>query len=96
MAFAYFLFSPDKNTGKKLYSGANFLMLMILSMVLLIDLLLRLVAFNLTYCKGSADQTAFAACKEEHQSSLWLDILKIACIIRMMYYSTQVLEKLTD
>ena len=55
MAFAYFLFSPDKNLGKKLYSGANFLMLIILSTVLLIDLLLRLAAFDLTYCLGSAD-----------------------------------------
>ena len=66
MCFAYFLLSPDKNMGKKLYSGANFLMLMILSTVLLIDLLLRLVAFNMTYCLGSENQAAFAACKEEH------------------------------
>ena len=63
MAFAYFLFSPDKNMGKKLYSGSNFLMLMILSAVLLIDLLLRLTAFNLTYCLGSTDKEAYNACK---------------------------------
>ena len=50
LAFAYFMFSPDKNMGKKLYSGANFLMLIIISATLLIDLLLRLTAFNVTYC----------------------------------------------
>ena len=50
LAFGYFLFSPDKDMGKKLYSGANFLMLICLTSVLLIDLLLRLVAFKLTYC----------------------------------------------
>ena len=55
LAFAYFMFSPDKNMGKKLYSRTNFLMLIILSAVLLIDLLLRLTAFNVTYCLGSAD-----------------------------------------
>ena len=95
LAFAYFLFSPDKNMGKKLFSGANFIMLMSLSTVLIIDLVLRLVAFNETYCLGM-DTEAFAACKEQHSQSLWLDIFKIACMIRMMHYSTQVLEKLTD
>ena len=63
LAFAYFLFSPDKNMGKKLFSGANFIMLMSLSTVLIIDLLLRLVAFNETYCRGMEPE-AFAACKE--------------------------------
>ena len=63
MAFAYFMFAPDKNMGKKLFSGANFVMLMSLSSVLIIDLLLRLVAFNETYCRGM-DTEAFAACKE--------------------------------
>ena len=71
-------------------------MLLVLSSALLIDLLLRLVAFNMTYCQGTSDSAGFAACKEEHQSALWLDIVKIACMIRMMHYSTQVLEKLTD
>ena len=67
MCFGYFLFSADKNQGKKLYSGANLIMFVIMSTVLLIDLLLRVVAFKDTYCLGSADQAAFAACKEEHQ-----------------------------
>ena len=65
LAFSYFLLSPDKDMGKKLYSGANFLMLIVLSSTLLIDLLLRLVAFNVTYCRGADDPAAFAECKEQ-------------------------------
>ena len=52
MAFFYFMFSSDKDKGKKLYGGANFIMLTCLSSFLVIDLLLRLFAFNMTYCGG--------------------------------------------
>ena len=77
--------------GKKLYSGANFVMLTMLSSVLLIDLMLRLFAFDQTYCSGTSGK-GFAACKEEHAASLWLDIVKIVCMIRMMHYATSVME----
>ena len=94
-SFIYFVFTKSADLGKKFYASCNFLMLIVITLVLLTDFALRFFAFNQTYCRGM-DSEAFAACKDEHRDTLWLDILKLACALRMMFYSTQVLEQLRD
>ena len=94
-AFVYFLTSPNRQLSKKFYSSCNYLMLIVLTSTLLIDFSLRFFAFNQTYCLGSKGD-AFAACKKEHEGALWMDLLKLAATIRLMFYSTQVLEKYSD
>ena len=51
-AFLYFLTSPNKELSKKFYASCNYLMLIVCSSVLAIDLVLRLFAFDQTYCRG--------------------------------------------
>ena len=94
-AFLYFLTTPNAALSKKFYSSCNYLMLMTLTASLIIDFVLRFVAFDVTYCRGM-DAEAFAACKDESMSAVWLDLVKIACAIRLMFYSVQVLEQYTD
>jgi len=94
-SFIYFLTSPNKDLSKKFYTSCNYLMLMVLTSTLLVDFTLRFVAFDQTYCRG-LDKGATTACQEEAAGSIWLDLLKLAAMIRVMFYSTQVLEQLTD
>ena len=84
-AFGYFL-SNRGELGKKFYASCNFLMLLVLTTALIIDFILRFVAFDQTYCRGM-DAEGFAACKDEHRDMLWLDLIKLAAAIRMMIYS---------
>ena len=84
-SFGYFL-SNRGELGKKFYASCNFLMLLVVTTALIIDFLLRFVAFDQTYCRGMDDE-AFAACKDEHRDMLWLDLLKLAAAIRMMWYA---------
>ena len=94
-SFFYFLSSPNAELSKKFYSSCNYLMLMTLTSTLLIDFTLRFVAFDVTFCRGMESEE-FLACKEESQAAIWFDLVKLACWIRLMLYSTQVLEKYTD
>ena len=94
-AFGYFLTSPKQELSKKFYASCNYLMLLVLSGSLLVDFILRLTAFDQTYCRGMDDE-AFAQCKDEHIQSQWWDLVKLAAMIRLMFYSTQVLEAYTD
>ena len=84
-SFVYFL-SNKGDLGKKFYASCNFLMLLVLTAALLIDFTLRFVAFDQTYCRGM-DPEAFAECKDEHRDMLWLDLLKVAAAIRMLFYA---------
>ena len=52
LAFFHFLTSKNDQLGKKFYASCNFLMLVVLTCVLLIDFTLRFVAFDQTYCRG--------------------------------------------
>ena len=95
LAFLYFLTSPNRALSKKFYSSCSVLMLMVFSSTLFIDFILRFVAFDATYCRGQTGEE-FAACKADHKSAIWLDILKIAAMLRMVWYSTNVLETYRD
>ena len=86
-SFLYFLGSPNKELSKKFYSSCNYLMLMVLTASLLIDFTLRFVAFDVTYCRNMT-ASEFATCKADHQSAIWLDLIKLAAMLRLMFYST--------
>ena len=94
-AFVYFLTNANKELGKKFYASCNLVMLAAFSGALALDLLLRVTAFDQTYCRG-AEGEEFTACKDEAQGAFWLDILKIVLMLRTIYYSVQVLEKIVD
>ena len=94
-AFLYFLSSPKELLNKKFYSACNMLMIYVLTATLAVDLIMRFTAFNQTYCRGmSTDE--FAACKAEHKSAIWFDLIKLAAMLRLMFYSQNVLESLQD
>ena len=95
IAFIYFLSSPNRALSKKFYSSCNYLMLVALTSTLIIDFALRFVAFDQTYCRGTHGK-GFQACKREHEGAIWTDLLKLAAMIRLMFYSTKVLETYAD
>ena len=69
------------------------LMLYVLTATLAADFIMRFTAFNATYCRGMSSE-AFAECKAEHKSAIWLDLLKLAAMLRLLFYSQNVLESL--
>ena len=46
LAFIYFLISPSRTLSKKFYASCNYMMLIVLTVVLLVDFILRFVAFD--------------------------------------------------
>ena len=94
-SYFYFLTSGQPYLSKRFYSFCTTLMLFVLASSLLIDFVLRIVAFDQTYCRGT-DGEDFKACKAEHEASFWLDTFKIAAMLQIMFYSTKVLETFSD
>ena len=45
-AFFYFLTTPSRSLSKKFYASCNYMMLVIMTLVLLFDFILRFVAFD--------------------------------------------------
>ena len=45
-AFIYFLTSPSRTLARKFYSSCNYMMLVVLTVVLLVDFILRFFAFD--------------------------------------------------
>ena len=62
---------------------------------LCIDFILRFLAFDAFYCQNRMPKD-FEECKAGYAGDTWFALFKLIVILRVLYYSCQMLQKYSD
>ena len=94
-SFIYFLVGENKALTKKFYRSCNIMFMLVAGGSLIIDFMLRFFAFDMFYCQNRMPAD-FEVCKAGYAGDTYWAIFKLLVILRVLYYSCQMLQKYSD
>ena len=94
-SFVYFMFGENRNLTKKFYRSCNIMFMIVAGGSLIIDFMLRFFAFDMFYCQNRMPAD-FEECKAGYAGDTYWAVFKLLVILRVLYYSCQMLQKYSD
>ena len=94
-SFIYYMIGANRQLTKKFYRSCNIMFMIVATCSLMIDFMLRFLAFDYFYCQNRVPKD-FEECKAGYQGDTWFALFKLAIFLRVVYYSCQMLQKYSD